>query len=148
MNIEAIRELYDFHERKNAAYPGYRREQGERTVRMVSTRPEQDNAAETAHDFLIYSQLDDSNADTTIDAELAWFSALGHKFEWKLYSHDRPADLKSRLESRGFSIGADEAIMALELDPRSPLLAQPSNHDVRKVGFGAKIGRASWRERV
>ncbi|HAP44245.1 MAG: hypothetical protein A2087_02095 [Spirochaetes bacterium GWD1_61_31] len=134
-----IRDLYDHYERLGAAYPGYRREVGERTARMVSLDRDPAGGSEAGHDFLIHSRLDAANADAAIVAELAWFAALGHRFEWKLYSHDQPLDLKARLAAHGFAIGGDEAIMALELDSLPPLLRAVSGHDIRQVGCGASL---------
>lgn len=126
MTTSEILELYDRFERRGANYPGYNRVETDKTIRMVNGEPD-------GHNCLIYSRLSASEADAAIEAELAFFSGLGRDFEWKLYSHDEPADLKPRLEAHGFSIGEDEAIMALELADLPPALAASHPHDVRKV---------------
>lgn len=126
MTTNEIRALYDEYERKGADYPGYRRVETELTIRMV-------NDDEDGHNCLVYSSLGDGNADAAIDGELAYFRGLKRSFEWKLYSHDEPADLKARLAARGFSIGEDEAIMALELAELPPELAMANLVDARRV---------------
>ncbi|MBU0926531.1 MAG: GNAT family N-acetyltransferase [Spirochaetes bacterium] len=126
MTTIEIRALYDEYERRNADYPGYRREETDKTVRMV-------NDDEDGHNYLVYSSLSHEGAEAAIDGELAYFRGLRRSFEWKLYSHDEPADLKARLAARGFSIGEDEAIMALELAELPPELAADNRIDARRV---------------
>ena len=112
---------------------------------MVNLQPE-------GHNCLIHSRLDEGDADEAIDTELAWFGAQGRGFEWKLYGHDRPADLKERLVAHGFSIGEDEAIMVLELADLPAALSARHPHDVRKVvddaGFAdfAAVDAVAWAE--
>jgi len=121
-----ILELYDRHERREAAYPRSRRETTDRVVRMIDLDPD-------GHHCVIHSRLTEADADAAIEGELAYFRALGRNFEWKLYSHDKPANLKARLAAHGFSIGGDEALMVLELDRLPPALAAGHPHDVRRV---------------
>jgi GNAT superfamily N-acetyltransferase len=143
MQTTEMLELYDRHERRGADYPGSRREETEKTLRMLSLRPD-------GHNFLIYSRLSEEDADAAIEAEMAYFRSLGRRFEWKLYSHDRPADLKARLAARGFAVGDDEAIMALELAELPGALAARHPHDIRKVmddaGFAdyAAVDAEAW----
>jgi GNAT superfamily N-acetyltransferase len=60
--------------------------------------------------------LDEETADTEIAAQIAYFQTLGMSFEWKVYDHDRPVDLRQRLKARGFDIEEPEALMVLDLD--------------------------------
>lgn len=61
-----------------------------------------------------FSRLSESD----VDAAIAWvlrtypFESL----EWKLYSHDAPADLVARLTSHGLVAGPREAVMVLDID--------------------------------
>jgi len=43
-----------------------------------------------------------------IDYEIDYFGKLNRGFEWKVYSHDDPSDLLTRLRLRGFAIGEEE----------------------------------------
>jgi hypothetical protein len=43
---------------------------------------------------------------------------LGIGFEWKVYAHDRPADLLERLRRPGFDVGPGEAVLAYDLARR------------------------------
>ncbi len=66
-----------------------------------------------AHDWngVLWSDLDRATADAAVAAQVRHFTALGHGFEWKLYSHDGPHDLGARLRATGFVAGAEEALM-------------------------------------
>lgn len=126
METGEILELYDRFERREAECIGCRREVSGTLTRLVGVEP-------GAPDFVVHSKLSERDADAAIEAELAYFRGLGRDFEWKLYSYDRPADLKERLARHGFRIGGDEALMALELDALPPRLRGLGGHDVRKV---------------
>ncbi len=142
MNIETMRKLYDTHERIGASFPGYTTEKTDKTVRTVD--------GSNRHGFVTYSDLRETDADAAIEAEIRRFGELGQDFEWKLYSHDQPASLKAKLEKRGFEIGEDEAIMALDLSELPDALKKPVSIDVRRVvdpdGLGdvAAIHRTVW----
>ncbi|MEU5976031.1 GNAT family N-acetyltransferase [Streptomyces sp. NPDC047315] len=71
----------------------------------------------TAPDWngVLWSDLDEGTADAAIAAETAHFDALGRDFEWKLYSHDRPADLAGRLLAAGFVPEPEETLMVAEI---------------------------------
>jgi ribosomal protein S18 acetylase RimI-like enzyme len=62
---------------------------------------------------VIWSDLDAVTADATIAAQLAYFA--GRRFEWKLYGHDRPADLGDRLRAAGFTAEEPESLMVAEI---------------------------------
>jgi len=64
---------------------------------------------------VIYSQLDEKNAEKTIDETVQFFRKQGLWFEWKLFSQDPPADLGALLEARGLMPGQKEALLALDL---------------------------------
>jgi GNAT superfamily N-acetyltransferase len=123
--IDTIRALYDT-ERRDLVFPGWRREATAHVVRMLG--PEH---ARTA--MISWSQLTPENADEVIAGEIAYFSGLGRRFEWKLYDHDQPPDLKARLAAHGFEIGDDEAIMVRALADLPAELLAPVTHDVRRI---------------
>jgi predicted N-acetyltransferase YhbS len=66
--------------------------------------------------FVTAHALDQHNADAAIQEELAHASETGTRFEWKLFSFDRPDDLRQRLKHHGFTIGEREAIMVYDLE--------------------------------
>ncbi|MEW1545466.1 GNAT family N-acetyltransferase [Streptomyces tsukubensis] len=73
---------------------------------------------------ILWSALDEDTADAAIAAQAAHFEALGVEAEWKLYSHDRPADLAYRLLAAGFVPGDEETLMVASVAglPREPVL--------------------------
>jgi hypothetical protein len=102
--------------------------------------------------FVLFSELDEATADAAIEEQIAYFSANKQPFEWKAYSHDRPADLAQRLAARGFVLEEPDAIMALDVNgaPDS-LLAAPAA-DVRRLTEPAQLAdvvavlKAVWDE--
>ncbi|MFD5949213.1 GNAT family N-acetyltransferase [Streptomyces collinus] len=65
---------------------------------------------------IVWSALDEAGADAAIAAQIGHYTGLGLDFEWKLYGHDRPADLGRRLRAAGFTPGAEETLMIGEAD--------------------------------
>ncbi len=97
------------------------------------------NISGTGGGTVIYSQLTEGNADDTIREQVSYFESLGQDFEWKVFDHDRPADLKERLESHGFSVEEEEAIMLLDLEGAPEILWQPVQHDVQRITQPEKL---------
>jgi predicted GNAT family acetyltransferase len=73
--------------------------------------------------MVAWSSLDEANADKVIAGEVAHHRAQKASFEWKLYSHDKPADLLSRLQRQGLVAGAPEAVMVYDLSAGPPSCA-------------------------
>jgi GNAT superfamily N-acetyltransferase len=63
---------------------------------------------------ITWSQLDDTDADRVIAAQVAYYRDLGQKFEWKLYDYDQPPDLARRLTAAGLVPGEEEALMVAD----------------------------------
>ena len=63
---------------------------------------------------IVWSDLDASTVDLAIAEQIARFAPLGRDFEWKLYTHDRPADLGQRLVAAGFRPEAEEALLVAD----------------------------------
>jgi GNAT superfamily N-acetyltransferase len=133
MKPEEILALYDVEQRRDVVYPGIQREVTPEVVRHVS-RSKRDQG------FVIYSQLGSSNVDDVIRQQIAHFSEVGQEFEWKVYVHDQPPDLKDRLAAHGFQVEEPEAIMVLEIALAPAILLKPIRHDVRRITTPQKIG--------
>ncbi|MFJ3234317.1 GNAT family N-acetyltransferase [Streptomyces sp. NPDC086787] len=86
--------------------PGARVERSGNVVRQVAD----------AHGWngVVWSDLDQADADRAIAAQIAYFTGLGRAFEWKLYGHDRPHDLGARLVAAGFVPEPEETLMVAE----------------------------------
>lgn len=126
MNLDHIRDLFDIQQRRDIHYPDSIREANEHVVRHISRF---DN-----HSTVIYTTgLTSNNADMVIENEIFYFEKIGHSFEWKLYEHDSPADLRDRLEARGFEIEEAEALLVLDLESAPEVLFQPVTHTIRRI---------------
>lgn len=133
MNDREILALYDQDERINSVYPGSRREALGRIVRHVDLSGERG--------LVLYSALDEASADGAIDQQIAHFEGIRQDFEWKLFDHDQPADLRQRLLKRGFVVDSDdaEALLILPLVDAPARLLAPVKHDIRRVTDPADI---------
>lgn len=125
MKLQEILSLYDREQRLEAEEPGMRREANATVVRQVGLHGRQS--------WILYSNLSAANIDGAIDEQIAYFSSLGHSFEWKVFSHDPMPDLKERLTARGFELEETEAILVLDLETLPVGLAEPVRHDVRRI---------------
>ncbi|MEU7874865.1 GNAT family N-acetyltransferase [Dactylosporangium sp. NPDC049140] len=64
---------------------------------------------------ITWSGLGGLDADAVIAAQIRRFADAGLPWEWKLYSHDEPADLADRLLDAGFEPGPAEALLVAEV---------------------------------
>ena len=132
MNIQEVLALYDREQRREIEYPGMTREERPGLVRYVRPAP--------GMSFVLYSELDEASVEAAIDEQLAYFAAHNQPFEWKVYAHDRPADLAQRLAARGFVLEEQDAIMVLNVAAAPPaLLAEPAA-DVRPLTDPEQLG--------
>ncbi|MFF0777345.1 GNAT family N-acetyltransferase [Streptomyces sp. NPDC003720] len=115
----AVLALYDREMREGARPdgPGTRVERAGAVVRQTGD----------AHGWngVVWSDLDEATADRVIGEQIAHFTGLGLAFEWKLYAHDRPADLGARLAAAGFRAEPEETLLIgetgrLALDAGTP----------------------------
>jgi len=120
-------ELYDRDERREANFYNNLREE---TSHVVRFRPKPDMKGGCC---ILYSRLTPENADQVIEEQVADFERLGLEFEWKLYDHDQPPDLRERLVAHGFAIEEAEALMVLDLAQISEALLEPMTHDIRRI---------------
>lgn len=133
MNVREILALYDKDQRIDVRYPG--------TQRIVTRYVIRHVALTGYESMVLYSEVDEATAEAAVQEELAFFSGIGHSFEWKVYDHDRPVDLVPRLERHGFQVGSPEAIMALDmLDAPAELLA-PVRFDIRRIDDPGDLGQ-------
>ena len=131
MNDKDILRLYDREQRQDVTYLGFRRMETEYTVRQVS-----DIGGASS---IVYTRLDDEAVDRVIAEEVDFFSTLGHEFEWKVYEHDTPADLRHRLVARGFEFELADALMVLDLEDVPADRWQMKGLDVRKLTNPAQL---------
>ncbi len=132
MNKSQIIALYDQDQRKDVEYPDMRREVKPNVVRHIDT-------SNTREGTIIYSRLNEANAEETIRDQVTYFESIGQGFEWKVYDYDRPSDLKERLGSYGFIVEEAEAIMVLDLEDAPEILWQSVRHPVQRIIDPEKI---------
>ncbi|MFI5909190.1 GNAT family N-acetyltransferase [Dactylosporangium sp. NPDC051541] len=72
---------------------------------------------------ITWSGLGGLDADAVIAEQVRRFA--GVPWEWKLYSHDEPADLADRLLDAGFEPGPPEALLVAEVDALPQAAAPP-----------------------
>ena len=84
--------------------------------------------------WIAWSDLTGADVDAVIADEVAYWAALGQEVEWKVYAHDRPADLRERLLAAGFDADDEEALMLLDLRRAPEWLAGDAGHEVHEVG--------------
>lgn len=89
---------------------------------------------------VVWSALDESNADAAIAEQIAHFTGLGLGFEWKLYGHDRPVDLARRLASAGFTPEPEETLMIGEAAPLARGAEAPEGIRIRPVTDAEGVG--------
>jgi GNAT superfamily N-acetyltransferase len=123
--------FYDQDQRIDDIFPGSRREVTPDVIRQVDLSGRMG--------MVIYSRLDASNADAVIEAQIAYYEGIGQDFEWKVFGHDQPADLKDRLARRGFEIEEAEALLVLDLASPPPVLLAPPAHEVTRITDPDKI---------
>ena len=132
MNKSQLIALYDQDQRRNVEYPDTRREVMPYVVRHINT-------SGSGGGTVIYSQLNESNAEDTIREQVSYFESIGQDFEWKLYDYDQPSDLKERLAAHGFTVEEAEAIMVLDLEAATEILWQPVTQNLRRIIDPEKI---------
>jgi GNAT superfamily N-acetyltransferase len=64
---------------------------------------------------VLWTDLDETNADAEIARLVGRLRELPGHVEWKLYSHDRPADLPQRLAAAGLVPDDEEALVVAEV---------------------------------
>jgi ribosomal protein S18 acetylase RimI-like enzyme len=109
-----------------------RLERAGKVVRCVSPWPDGWNGVD-------WSDLDETTADAAIAEQVAYFTGQGRSFEWKYYTHDKPADLPDRLRAAGLEADAAEALLVAEIADLPAGLAPPPGVELRTVTDGAGL---------
>jgi hypothetical protein len=124
IELSKVRERLD-HERRTLARSGEVLEQDSRVSRLISP--------DGTHHTIIYSSLDVQTADAAIAEEISHYRELDAEVEWKLYQHDMPGDLISRLEKLGFEIGERESVLVLDLLDLHDWIDHPPPHRCHRI---------------
>ncbi|GAA3007793.1 GNAT family N-acetyltransferase [Streptomyces fulvorobeus] len=134
--------LFDHEMRENARPdgPGVRVERAGDVVRQVGAADDWNG--------VVWSSpvLGPARADAAIAEQIAYFTSLRHgEFEWKLYAHDRPADLPDRLRAAGFVPEPPETLLVAPVAGLPTAVVLPEGVELRTVTDAAGValmGRA------
>ena len=124
-NPSPLLALFDRCQRIDITYPGMLRKSFPNLVRFQRPAP--------GMSFVLYSRLDEQNAEAVIQEQMDYFTAQDLCLEWKVYSHDTPSDLGERLMRHRFAPQEPDAVMLLDLQAAPVSLFVPLQTEVRRL---------------
>jgi len=86
-----------------------------------------------AYDFIGWWDFRPGRAAEIAEREAAFFRERGKGAEWKVFSHDRPADLEAALPGAGWADDGPETFLALDLAQAALAEEPPNGVEVRQV---------------
>ncbi|MET7648229.1 GNAT family N-acetyltransferase [Streptomyces sp. NPDC005426] len=114
--------------------PGVRVERTDDLVRQVGSDHDWNGVVWSSPD------LDAERADAAIAAQVAHCTERGYaEFEWKLYAHDRPADLGVRLLAAGFVPDEPETLLVARVADQPVTVRLPEGVRLRTVRDEADV---------
>lgn len=105
MNLDSLRRRLDFERRQLV-----------RVGEQLEILPDVTRVTRGEEYGILFSTLSADTADAVIAREIVHHRERGVPFEWKLYSHDQPTDLRARLERQGVLTGEQEAVLICPVD--------------------------------
>jgi len=84
-------------------------------------------------DTIVFSELTDETARSTVRDEAQRARSLDRELEWKVYAHDRPPGLPALLREEGFRPDEPETLVVLDLADGPTTAATGSELVVREV---------------
>ena len=84
--------------------------------------------------FIEHWTFEADGAEAAATAEAAHFRRAGQAVEWRVFSHDGPANLETALAAAGFVAEPAETFMVFDLATRPRFGALPAGVTVRRVG--------------
>ena len=131
MDLRLIRDRLD-HERRTLVRDGETIEISPHVTRL--------RAPDGAYHVLIYSWLTSETADFVIAEQVKHYRALGAGFEWKVYAHDPPSDLRDRLARHGFAVGPLEAVLVLDVRTAPGWVEETAPCEIVRVERADQVG--------
>ncbi len=131
MEPEELLSLYDSELRREVEITRMRRETLPGVVRYI----EEGNTG----GFVSWADMPVVDPDEVIDAQIGYFSQLVPEFSWKVFAHDLPSDLGSRLQKKGFTPQEPCALMVMDLDDAPEYLWTWDTDCVRRVTTTGEI---------
>ena len=127
--------LYDREQRIDIEYPGLKKEMSGGVVRFTGP-PEHSGG-----NFVLFSRFGDDSADKAIGDQIAYYRRREQPFEWKVYEHDSPPDLRARLVVQGFKPCDRDIVMVLNVREAQERLLRPTHVEVKKIADIADLAR-------
>lgn len=93
--------------------------------------------------WVIYTRLEQGNIDDAIRSMIDFYRPNGGEFEWKVYDHDTPPDLKERLLEHGFLPEELEALLVMDLETLPGVFWEPITADVRRIADPAHLAHVT-----
>lgn len=118
-------QIYDAEQRVAQVYPHVERSESMGVLRSYVPAEKRG--------FIAYSHLRESGVDRVIQDQVNYFKQKQAGFEWKVYDHDTPANLKERLSDAGFVPEEAEALMVMEIDSAPEGFFDPGSLDLRRI---------------
>ena len=109
MERSVLLALYDREQRIDIEYPGLSKEVSGGVVRF--TGPPQHRSG----NLVLFSRFGDDFADTAISDQISFYKKQDLPFEWKVFEHDSPPDLRARLVVQGFRSRDQDVIMVMNV---------------------------------
>lgn len=131
MDLSVVLSLFDKEMRREMEYPDMQKEVSPYVVRFIRPMP--------GRSIILHSNVDETNADAVIAAEIEYFASRGRSWDWKTYAHDMPTDLPERLKAHGFEPDDVDAVMVLDITEAPSNLLEPSAIAVRQVEDSAGL---------
>lgn len=125
MDLIQVLDLFDQEQRIEIEYPRTEKQVLPHVIRFVGDQP--------GMNYILYSSLKGAALTEVIQEQIDYFTTIKQPFEWKVYDHDYPPDLKARLVDFGFELDEREAVMVLDLDEVPPSLIEPVDKEIRSV---------------
>ncbi len=117
--------LFDREQRMEIDYPQAEKQVSAQIVRFIQPAP--------GMNFILYSDLDEVNADAVIEAQVAYFSGFDQPYSWKVYDHDNPPDLRDRLIRNGGKPDDRDAVLILDLSQTPESLLSPIETPLQEI---------------
>ncbi|MGP8072886.1 MAG: GNAT family N-acetyltransferase [Thermoplasmata archaeon] len=83
--------------------------------------------------YVLFSDLTDTNARDAVAEQAKFFRQAGADVEWKVFGHDRPANLEEILTTAGFIPKEPETLVVFDLREGLPGGSAPVGIEVRQV---------------
>jgi hypothetical protein len=77
--------------------------------------------------------LSGQDVAAAVARQAEFYQTLGRGVEWKVYGHDRPADLADHLKQAGFAAAPEESLVVLDLLEGPDVAAPREPVDVRRI---------------